>query len=82
MKNKRIMNAYDSINPSPADKQRMLDAILADAGLADAPQKTREKVVYTKKQSTKTSRSNIVGTLAAAAALASASCFASGGITV
>lgn len=69
MKNKRIMNAYDSINPSPADKQRMLDAILADAGLEDAPQKTREKVVYTKKQSTKTSRSNIVGTLAAAAAL-------------
>ena len=72
MKNRRIMNAYDSINPSVSDKQRMLDAILAEAELEDAPNKTRrtrEPVVYTRKQSVKTSRTNIVGTIAATVAL-------------
>lgn len=69
MRNKRIMNAYDSINPSLSDKQRMLDAILADASLEEPVRRTREKVVYTKQQSTKTSRSSIWGTVAAAIAL-------------
>lgn len=72
MKNKRIMNAYDSINPSLSDKQRMLDAILAEASLEEAPRKTarrREPVVYTKVQSATPKRGSIWGTLAAAVAL-------------
>lgn len=72
MKNKRIMNAYDSINPSLSDKQRMLDAILAEAKLEDVPRKTarrREPVVYTKVQSATPKRGSIWGTLAATVAL-------------
>lgn len=72
MKNKRIIHAYDSINPSPVDRQRMLESILAEAKLEDTPNKTRrarEPVVYTRKQSAKTNRNNIVGTIAAAVAL-------------
>lgn len=72
MKNKRIIHAYDSINPSPVDRQRMLESILAEAKLEDATNKTRrarEPVVYTRKQSAKTNRNNIVGTIAATVAL-------------
>jgi len=39
MKNNRIVRAYDSINPSPVDKQRMLDAILAEANLSEEPRR-------------------------------------------
>lgn len=72
MKNKRIMNAYDSINPNPADKQRMLDAILAEAKLEEAPhkeKKIKEPIVYTKKQSAKSNMGSVFGTLAAAIVL-------------
>ena len=68
MKNNRIRNAYDSINPGPAQKQQMLDAILSSADLKESPRqsrRTREPVVYTAKQSTTHKRTNIFGTLAA-----------------
>ena len=72
MKNKRIMNAYDSINPSLSDKQRMLDAILMDAKLEEVPRKNRvdrERQVYTKKQSAIPKRQNLLAPLAAAVAI-------------
>ena len=68
MKNNRIRNAYDSINPSPAQKQQMLDAILSSADLKESPsqtRRTREPVVNTVKQYTNHKRTNIFGTLAA-----------------
>ena len=37
MKNSRIVRAYDSINPSIEEKQRMLDAILQEANLEEKP---------------------------------------------
>jgi len=67
MKNNRIVKAYDSINPSAADKQRMLDAILAEANLEETPrqtQKAKEPIVYTAKP-TKTNKWSILGALAA-----------------
>ena len=67
MKNNRIVKAYDSINPSAAEKARMLDAILAEANLEEKPRKTvkgREPVVYTAKP-TKTTRRSLIGPLAA-----------------
>lgn len=72
MKNNRIRDAYDSINPSPVDKQRMLDAILAEAKLEEVPRKTvrkRQPIVYTSKQSATPKRSGLFGTLAAMIAL-------------
>lgn len=72
MKNNRIRNAYDSINPSPVDKQRMLDAILAEAKLEEVPRKTgkkRQPTVYTSKQSATPKRGGLFGTLAAVIAL-------------
>lgn len=67
MRNQRIVRAYDSINPSPAEKARMLDAILAEAHLEEAPRKTRKKkepVIYTAKP-TKTSHGGMFGAIAA-----------------
>lgn len=67
MKNNRIVRAYDSINPSIADKQKMLDAILAEANLEEKPEKVRKKrepVVYTAKP-TKVSRRSTIMTIAA-----------------
>ena len=72
MKNNRIRNAYDSINPTPVQKQQMLDAILSSADLKESPRqtrRTREPVVYTAKQSTTHKKTNIFGTLAAGIAL-------------
>ena len=43
MKNNRIVRAYDSINPSPAEKAKMLDAILAEANLEEKPTRERKK---------------------------------------
>ena len=68
MKNNRIVRAYDSINPSPVDKQRMLDAILAEAKLEDKPQhsgKKREPIVYTAKAPQPRRRSNFTAIAAA-----------------
>lgn len=68
MKNNRIRNAYDSINPGPAQKQQMLDAILSSADLKESPQQPRRSqkpVAYTAKQSTTHKQTNIFGTLAA-----------------
>ncbi len=79
MKNKRIMDAYDTIIPNPADKQRMLDAILAEAQLEEAPHKEKrlkEPIVYTKKQSVKPNRGSVFGTLAAVLALIFIAAFA------
>ena len=67
MKNNRIVRAYDSINPSIADKQKMLDAILAEANLEEKPEKVRKKrepVIYTGRP-TKTSKRSLIGPLAA-----------------
>ena len=67
MKNNRIIRAYDSINPSPADKARMLDAILQEAHLEEKPTKQRKKrepVVYTAKP-TRVSRRGTFMTIAA-----------------
>ena len=50
MKNDRIVRAYDSINPSTAEKAKMLDAILQEANLEEKPVKARKKrepIVYT-----------------------------------
>ena len=71
MKNNRIVKAYDSINPSAADKAKMLDAILAQANLEEKPEpprKRREPTLYTAK-ATKTSRRGILGGLAACLAV-------------
>lgn len=67
MKNNRIVKAYDSINPSAAQKQRMLDAILAEANFEEKPRKVakrKEPIVYTAKP-TKTSKRSLIGPLAA-----------------
>lgn len=64
MKNQRIVTAYNSINPSAADKERMLRAILNEAAPAPAPQKNREPIVYTAKP-TKTSKKSLAGAIAA-----------------
>lgn len=67
MRNNRIVNAYNSINPSVTDKQRMLDVILAEADLKEKPGKRRmkkEPVVYTGK-ATKESKRSIVTAIAA-----------------
>lgn len=71
MKSERIVRAYDSINPSPAEKARMLDAILAEAALEEKPKqkrKAKEPIVYTAKP-TKVSRRSMIGTLAACLAM-------------
>ncbi len=48
MKNRRIIRAYDSINPSPGEKERMLETILAQADLEEKPRKQKKApVVYT-----------------------------------
>ena len=39
MKNKRIIQAYDTVTPSAAQKAKMLDAILAEADLKEQPRK-------------------------------------------
>lgn len=44
MKNNRITRAYDSINPTSSDKERMLGNILARAQLEDTPGTQRRKV--------------------------------------
>ena len=68
MKNQRIIRAYDSINPSPAEKQQMLDAILAEASLSEKHVKQKkarkEPIVYTAKP-TKSSRRSTIGAIAA-----------------
>ena len=67
MKNSRIVRAYDSINPSIEEKQRMLDAILQEASLEEKPtreRKKREPVVHTAKP-TKVSRRSTIMTIAA-----------------
>ena len=77
MKNNRIVRAYDSINPSPRDKQRMLDAILAEANLPEEPRRQersqkrdvpvmkREPNVYKMKPTPKRRRGSWIGPLAA-----------------
>lgn len=68
MKNQRIVKAYDSINPSAAEKQRMLEAILAQAAPVEPPKMKREPVVYTGKP-TKTSRWSVIPGIAACLAV-------------
>lgn len=68
MKNPRIVKAYNSINPSAAQKQRMLEAILAQAALEEPPKKKREPVVYTAK-ATKTSPWSLITGVAACLAV-------------
>ena len=77
MKNNRIVRAYDSINPSPRDKQRMLDAILAEANLPEEPRRQersqkrdvpvmkQEPNVYKMKPTPKRRRGSWIGSLAA-----------------
>lgn len=77
MKNNRIVRAYDSINPSPVDKQRMLDAILAEANLSEGPRRQersqkrdvpvmkQEPNVYKMKPTPKRRRGSWIGSLAA-----------------
>lgn len=63
MKNNRIVRAYDSINPSPAEKAKMLDAILAEANLEEKPTRERKKkntVVYTAKATKPSKRSSFM----------------------
>lgn len=68
MKNPRIVQAYNSINPSAAQKQRMLEAILAQASPEEPPKKKREPVVYTAK-ATKTSPWSLITGVAACLAV-------------
>ena len=71
MKNNRIVRAYDSNNPSSADKARMLDAILAEARLPEehrkqtAAARKREPTVYKKKPEPKPRRGSWIAPLAA-----------------
>jgi hypothetical protein len=63
MKNSRIVRAYDSINPSPAEKAKMLDAILAEANLEEKPvrqRKKKEPVVYTARPTKVSKRSTVM----------------------
>lgn len=63
MKNNRIVRAYDSINLSPAEKAKMLDAILAEANLEEKPTRERKKkntVVYTAKATKPSKRSSFM----------------------
>lgn len=71
MKNRRISRAYDSINPSPEQKARMLDSILQQADFQDAPRGQRqcktsghEKTVVCK-QPEKKRRRSWIGPMAA-----------------
>lgn len=71
MKNDRIVKAYDSINPSIADKQKMLNVILQEAHLEEKPVKARKKrdsIVYTATPA-KTSKRSTFMTIAASLAL-------------
>lgn len=71
MKNQRMVKAYDSINPSTADRERILKAILQEANLEEAPQKTRrtrEPVIYTSKPA-KTSCKSLISGIAACIAV-------------
>lgn len=72
MKNDRIRIAYDSINPSLSDKQRILDCILSEAHLNEPiakMRKTRRSIVYTQKQPATSPKRNILAPIAATVAL-------------
>lgn len=62
MKNQRIVKAYDSINPTSSEKERMLRAILAEAAPESEP--VKKKQVYTAKP-VKTRHRSLIGPLAA-----------------
>ena len=66
MKNSRIIKAYDSINPTQDQKQRMLDAILQEAPDLEKP--VSRKRTYTAK-AVQPNRRTILGPLAASLAL-------------
>ena len=59
MKNQRIIRAYDSINPTPDQKDRMLRAILSESG-----EKPKGRSVYTATPR-KTSARGLLGAIAA-----------------
>ncbi len=74
MKNNRIVNAYDTINPTREQKNRMLAAILKEADFAEKPvyppKQKRQKgpIVYTAKP-TKISKKSTIGAIAASLAI-------------
>jgi len=61
MKNNRIVRAYDSINPTDSQKEKMLEAILSQAAPEEPPRKKRETVVYSTKPRKNTWRSILPG---------------------
>lgn len=76
MKNERIVRAYDSINPTPQEKERMLRNILAEADLEKPVRKAKKKepVVYTAR-ATKTNPVSLIATVAACVAVVAGSVF-------
>ena len=75
MKNKRIIQAYDTVTPSAAQKAKMLDAILAEADLKEQPRKvTRTPNVRTMKPGKKRRTSPVLPLVAALAMILTAGC--------
>lgn len=70
MKNNRMIRAYDSINPTSSDKERMLGNILARAQLEDTPGTQRRKVRPDTRHSRKRSQFRAGWILPVAACLA------------
>lgn len=70
MKNKRIVKAYDSINPTEAEKARMLEAILERApSLQEEGNRARRNVYVTRKRPEKKRRGAWIAPLAASIAV-------------
>ena len=70
MKNKRIVKAYDSINPTEAEKARMLEAILEQApSLQEEGNRARRNVYVTRKRPEKKRRGAWIAPLAASIAV-------------
>ncbi len=75
MKNQRIRQAYDTISPTAAQKDRMLGAILQEADFREAPVKQarkKEPVVYTARPA-KTSKKSAFMAIAASLAMVAVS---------
>ena len=69
MKNKRIIQAYDTVTPSAAQKAKMLDAILEEADLKEQPRKIHRTPNVRTMRPGKKRRANPVLPIAAALAM-------------
>ena len=75
MKNKRIIQAYDTVTPRAAQTAKMLDAILAEADLKEQPRKIpRNPNVRTMKPGKKRRTSPVLPLVAALAMVLAAGC--------